>query len=124
MEFALEIKEFLALTLHQFVQRNSGPARHDGRDVLVCDLGVRELCTLEFALEVQNFTLEQRQPSVLQLGGFAQIVVALGLFNLGSHMVQLTALGLEGLQIHLLEFPPRAQFYQLPLETAQLSFQI
>ena len=89
----LHVDELLDLGLHQAADRDAGPARHDLGDVLGVDDVLEELearLRLVVArLELGEVRLELGDAPVLQLGGPAQVGLALRALELGAGLVEL-----------------------------------
>src|SRR5829696_3259138 len=104
----LHVDELLDLALHEAADRDAGPARDDLGDVLAVHDVLEELegalRLVAGGLELGQAGLEGRDAAVLQLGGLAQVGLALGALELRAGLVELAldlADALDGLLLAL-----------------------
>ena len=89
-----QVEQLLPLALHQAGHGDAGPALDDAGDLLVGDLIPQQGAGLalvgDLLLFLQGF-FQGGDLAVLQLGGLVQVVLALGLFQLGVGSFQIGA---------------------------------
>ena len=85
------MEQLFPLAFHQLCHRNARPTGHDAGDLALGDLvsqqGAVLLGLFCDALLLLQLTLQLGQAAVFQLGGFIQIVLGLGLFQLGRNLL-------------------------------------
>ena len=86
MEDVLQVEELLPLPLHEPGHRDAGPALDDPGDLLLGDLvpqqGALTALIGNLLLRLQRL-LQLGDPAVLQLGGFVEVILPLGLLQGG-----------------------------------------
>ena len=94
MQDVFQVQKLLPLALHQAGYRDTGPALDDAGDFLLGYL-VPQQALLPPAggnlLLSRQGLFQLRDAAVLKLGGFFQVVFALGLFQLGVGRLQVLA---------------------------------
>ena len=92
VEDVLQVQQLLPLALHQTGHGDAGPPLDDAGDLLLGDLIPQQRAGLalvgDLLLRLQRF-LQLWNPAVLQLGGLLQVVLPLGLLQVGVSLFQI-----------------------------------
>ena len=120
------MQQLLALTLHQLLHRDAGPAGHDAGDLLVGHTVTQEAVLLllvgQLFLRFQLF-LQLGQLAVFQLSSLVQVILTLGFLNGGIGLLDLLTQGLYLANGVLLVFPLCLHAAELILQLGQFLFQ-
>ena len=123
MQHLVQVQQLLPLALHQLRHRDAGPAGHDLGDLLVGDPVAQQLVLPRrdrLPLAGLQLLLQLGQLAVFQLGGPVQVVLALGLFDVGVHLLDLLAQLLHLADRLLLVLPFRFHAGELVPQPGQL----
>src|SRR5579875_3371425 len=118
-QLLFHVQQLVALACEHLLDRDPGPARHDGGDVL---LGHRlfEHARLLGRLDLFELALELGDDAVGQLAGPAPVAAALHDFKFGARLVELLLLPLRAGQFFLFGLPLRGQLGRALLQLRQL----
>ena len=127
VQHVIQMQQLLAFALHQLLHRDAGPAGHDAGNLLVGHAVTQQAVLflgsgdLFFLFQL---LLQLGQLAVLQLGGLVQVVLPLGLFDIGVGLLDLLPQGLHFADGVFLVFPLCLHAAELVLQFGQLFFQI
>ena len=107
MQFLIEMKCFVSLTLRQFFNGDTGPAGNNTGYLIIGNYLMNKASVTFLSISLFNFKLllSFRQPSILQLGSFLQIIILSCNLNLLIHILNLFTKLLKLLYRMLLVLP-------------------
>ncbi len=127
MQRIIKMQQLFAVALHELCHRDSRPAGDDPRDLVLCD-GIAQQAGigagLRGILRGIQLLLQLRQLAVFQLGGLIEIILPLGVFDLGFELFHLRTEILHTADAALFVLPLRFHLRKAVALIGQLLLQI